>query len=385
MISHLRRTWKQAAGTSTKRDLRLDRPIVLFQSDDWGRVGVRDRPGWEELQQAGIHLGESPYDFYSLETADDLHALRTVLKKHRDSAGRNPSIGMNFITANIDFDRCLPTCENKISLLPLSEGLPPQWQRPHLFEAYRQGIQDGVFSPALHGLTHFCEKAILRELKANGERAERIRELWRAQTPYIYWRMPWIGYEYWDAEMTREHGFLPLEEQRSSIYHAAEIFQKLFAAASVSACAPGYRSNDDTRTAWFEAGIRVIQNGPAKNKAPYLDEHGMLHTFRTVELEPATSKCNLAELTNTVEDCFRIGVPAVVSIHSINFHSSLRDFRTPTLLLLDEFLAILERKWPNLLYLDDADLFRIATKGSYLANGKKIDVDITTMAGRNQP
>jgi hypothetical protein len=110
----------------------------------------------------------------------------------------------------------------------------------------------------------------------------------------------------------------------------------------------------------------------------------MLHTFRTVELEPATSKCNLAELTNTVEECFRIGVPAVVSIHSINFHSSLRDFRTPTLLLLDEFLAILERKWPNLLYLDDADVFRIATKGSYLANGKKIDVDITTMAGRNQ-
>ncbi len=385
MISHLRRAWKQSAATSTKRDLRLDRPIILFQSDDWGRVGVRDREGWDELQQAGIHLGESPYDFYSLETAHDLHALRTVLKKHRDSAGRNPSIGMNFITANIDFDRCLHTSENKISLLPLADGLPRQWQRPHLFEAYQQGTEDGVFLPALHALTHFCEKAILRELKANGEHAELIRKLWRAQTPYIYWRMPWVGYEYWDPEMTREHRFLSLEEQRSSICQAAEIFQKLFPAAPLSACAPGYRANDDTRTAWFEAGIRVVQNGPAKNKAPHLDARGMLHTFRTVELEPATSKCHLVELTNTVEECFRIGVPAVVSIHSINFHSSLRDFRTPTLLLLDHFLDLLEQKWPNLLYLNDADLFRIATEGFYLANGKKIDVDVTTMAGRNQP
>jgi hypothetical protein len=384
MIGHLRRTWKEAVATSTKRALRLDRPIVLFQSDDWGRVGVRDRQGWEELQQAGIHLGESPYDFYSLETADDLHAMRTVLKKHRDSVGRNPSIGMNFITANIDFDRSLPTCENKVSLLPLTYGLPGQWQRPHLFEAYGQGIQDGVSSPALHGLTHFCENAILRELKANGERTELIRKLWYAQTPYIYWRMPWVGYEYWDPEMMREHRFLSLEKQRSSICQTADIFQELFAVPPVSACAPGYRANEDTRTAWFEAGIRVVQNGPAKNRAPYLDEHGMLQTFRTVELEPATSKCNLVEVTNTVEECFRAGAPAIVSIHSINFHSSLRDFRTPTLLLLDEFLAILERKWPNLLYLDDADLFRVATEGFYLANGKKIDVDVTTMAGRNQ-
>src|SRR6266849_3159574 len=70
--------------------LRFDRPLVLFQSDDWGRAGVRDSEGWEELLAAGLNLGEQPYDFYSLETAEDLHALGEVLRKHQDSTGRRP-------------------------------------------------------------------------------------------------------------------------------------------------------------------------------------------------------------------------------------------------------------------------------------------------------
>ena len=41
---------------------RFSRPLVLLQSDDWGRVGVRDAEGQEELRAAGLSLGERPYD-----------------------------------------------------------------------------------------------------------------------------------------------------------------------------------------------------------------------------------------------------------------------------------------------------------------------------------
>jgi hypothetical protein len=384
MITRLQRAWERATTSSATQGLRFDRPLLLFQSDDWGRVGVRDREGWEQLQAAGIQLGEAPYDFYSLETAEGLQALGEVLGKHRDSVGRHPSMEMNFIMANIDFDRCFASRGRELALVPLTEGLPGQWQRPRLFEAYRQGIQEGLFSTALHGLTHFCGKSIVRELEAGGERAELIRRLWRAQTPYIHWRMPWIGYEYWDAELAPERRFLFLADQQSAIRRATEIYRTFFSAAPFSACAPGYRANADTRTAWFEAGIRVVQNGPGGRNAPYLDDRGMLHTFRTIEMEPATSNCDLQDLVRDVEECFGSGLPAIVSIHSINFHSSLRDFRTPTLVLLDEFLKATEKKWPNLLYLNDADLFRIATEGSYFAHGKKIDVGVTGMAAKNQ-
>ena len=379
MITQLRRILDRAIPSSANGGLHSDRPLLVFQSDDWGRVGVRDREGWDELHAAGLALGDSPYDFYSLETAEDVIALRETLGRHRDSAGRNPSMVMNFIMANVDFDRGLASCEKEIPLVPLSDGFPGQWRRPHLFEAYRQGIKDGVFYPALHGLTHFCAPAVKRDLEVGGERAELIRKMWKAQTPYIHWRMPWIGYEYWDREVEPERRLLTLDEQRSAVSNAAAIYQTFFGAAPFSACAPGYRANADTRAAWFECGIRISQNGPDR-KAPHFDEQGILHTFRTIEMEPAIAHVDLKRLVAAVGECFVRGLPAVVSVHSINFHSTIRDYRTPTLTLLGEFLTALKKKWPTLLYVNDADLYQIASRGFYFAQDSRVDVGVTARA-----
>ncbi|HTR22894.1 MAG TPA: hypothetical protein VMI10_02855 [Terriglobales bacterium] len=371
MITRLWNILERATHTADEGGLRFQRPLLLLQSDDWGRVGVRDREGWEQLRVGGLELGQSPYDFYSLETSEDVTALGELLKRHHDSVGRNPSIVMNFIMANVDFERALASWGNEISLRPLGDGLPAAWGRPRLFEAYRQGVEEGVFLPALHGLTHFCARAVSREIDSGGERGELLRKLWKAQTPYIYWRMPWIGYEYWDPEMEPEQRFLPLEEQRVTIQRAAEIYRRLFGEAPFSACAPGYRANFDTRAAWFACGIRVAQNGPARI-APHFDEREMLHTFRTVEMEPAIGPIDLKKTLDEVEACFKRGLPAIVSIHSVNFHSSIRDFRGPAISLLDGFLAAVKRKWADVLYVNDADLYHIASEGFYFAQGQKV-------------
>ncbi|MGD0509620.1 MAG: hypothetical protein ABSA27_17625 [Terriglobales bacterium] len=383
MITRLRNALGLAKAT-TPLALRFDRPLVLFQSDDWGRAGVRDREGWEELRADGLNLGEKPYDFYSLETAEDLHALGEVLSKHRDSTGRRPSMVMNFIMANVDFNRCFEPGQKQIPLRPLTEGWPGTWHRPRLLEAYQQGIREHLFVPALHGLTHFCERAVARELDAGGERFELVKKLWQAQTPYIHWRMPWIGYEYWDAEMRPARRFLSADDQRNAITRAAEIFRELFAATPFSACAPGFRANADSRAAWFENGVRVAQNGPGERKGPYLDGSGMLVTFRTVEMEPAIERRHFERLVAQVGECFAAGVPAVISIHSINFHSTIQDFRTPTLQLMDEFLTAIEKKWPNLLYLHDADLFSLATDGSYAGESGRVTVGVRGAGAKGQ-
>src|SRR5271155_243258 len=122
MITRLRNPLRRTRKVSPHPALRFDRPLVLFQSDDWGRAGVRDREGWEELRAGGLNLGEKPYDFYSLETAEDVGALGEVLRKHRDSTGRRPSMVMNFIMANVDFDRCFDPGQKRITLRPLTEG-----------------------------------------------------------------------------------------------------------------------------------------------------------------------------------------------------------------------------------------------------------------------
>src|SRR6202142_4561600 len=167
MLNALRRLPGQRVVAPAK-GLSFSRPLVVLQSDDWGRVGVRDREGYEQLRASGIRLGENPYDYYSLETAEDVIALRDLLKRHRDSTGRPACLVMNFLLANLDFQRTADAGFKDIHLMPLSQGLPGAWKRPGPFEAYRQGISDDVFYPALHGLAHFHEFTLHRALSLPG-------------------------------------------------------------------------------------------------------------------------------------------------------------------------------------------------------------------------
>ena len=372
------KTWQRVRGLFPIEGFYFDRPIVLLQSDDWGRAGLRDREGLEQLRSAGLVLGERPYDFYTLETADDLAALSEMLRWHHDASGRHPCLGMNFILSNLNFGKMSAEGFRRIHLLPLAEGLPAGWNRPGLFSAYRQGIADGIFRAALHGTTHFCRPAVERNISGSNERAALLRTLWQAGTPYIHWRMPWIGYEYWDPEKPEDERMLPAETQRTLIGEAVGGFAKLFSTLPRSACAPGYRANDDTHRAWAQHGIRVAQNGPGTMTPPHFDRFEVLQLFRNVEFEPAVDpKFSVEACVVQAEACFARGLPAIVSVHSINFHSTVRDFRSCTLQALDELFTALESKHDDLLYLHDDALYELVRQGFYQASEGTVHAQVT--------
>jgi hypothetical protein len=260
----------------------------------------------------------------------------------------------------------------------LTEGLPDGWKRPGLFEAYREGISAGVLSPALHGTTHFCRPAVERHLDDPGERGALLRTLWKSGVPYIHWRMPWVGFEYWDPEQPGEEDFLTSSKQECLIDSAVENFTGFFSKAPRSACAPGYRANRDTHHAWAKRGIQVAQNGPGSAMPPHFDENGILHLYRSMDFEPAAGQeFSLDECLRVAEDCFARGLPAIVSIHSINFHSTIKDFRGRTIGFLDEFLTALEAKHPHLLYARDEDLYDLVDKGTFQSMTSAVRVPVT--------
>jgi len=358
--------WRRGRSLLPLEGFAFSRPLLLLQSDDWGRVGIRDREGWEELQRSGMNLGERSYDFYSLETAEDVTAIASLLQKHRDSTGQQACLGMNFMSANVDFARVQAGNFREIFLRPLTAGLPKGWNRPGLFEAYREGIRAGVLAPALHGATHFCRPAAERFLSDPSPRGALLRTLWNAGVPYIYWRMPWIGFEYWDPERRATEKFLDAARQQAMIGSAAETFSEFFSQPPRSACAPGYRANQDTHEAWARCGIRVAQNGPGSARPPHFDRNGILHLYRTIDFEPAVGEefCE-DNCLRAAEECFARGLPAIISVHSINFHSTLKNFRTRTLDLLDHFLSALEAKHPDLLYVRDENLYDLVDTGRF--------------------
>jgi hypothetical protein len=382
MFSVINKIRERVAAFLPKESFFFGRPLVLLQSDDWGRVGLRDREGLEELRAAGFALGERPYDLYTLETADDVQALCTSLSKHRDASGRSPVVVMNFLTANLNFPKTLET--GQLDFVPLASGLPQGWSRPRLFDAYRQGIASGLLYPALHGVSHFCKRSVERHVRKDDERGMLLRTLWKAGTPYIHWRMPWIGYEYWDPEQSPENRFVGMAEQAAAIGHAVGMFTNMFHTMPRSACAPGYRANVHTNRAWSQNGIRCAQNGPTSPTPPYFDRYEILQLHRAVEFEPATDEgLSIEPVLQQADACFAAGVPVIVSVHSINFHSTVREFRSRTLDLLDQFLTALKAKHPDLLYVHDEDLYQIVQTGSYESAAGRTRVQVKTQRFRS--
>ena len=373
MLNFLRNWRKREA----QQEFTFSRPVVMLQSDDWGRVGVRDRRGFEELRAKGLRLGERAYDLYTLETADDVAAVADCLGRHRDSQGRTPCLNMNVCTANLDFDKMRDEEFGRTLWLPLSQGLPGKWSRPGLFDAYRSGAEKGLFKFGLHGTSHFSKAAVRSALAENGERAQLLRLMWAAETPYIFWRMPWIGHEYWNAE--RAGGaFLTAEKQSELVHEGVKIFIELFHTPPVAACAPGYRANVDTHRAWSQAGIRVAEAGTSEGlKSPCMDEFGVLHVHRTIDFEPSQQELDLQKYLELADACFARGIPFVISVHAINFHSTLRDFRSPTIAALDQLLSALESKHPELLYLNNEDLLKMIEEGR-AADSTRVKVTIQT-------
>jgi hypothetical protein len=378
VLKILRKAWRRGRSLLPMEGFAFGRPLVVLQSDDWGRAGVRDREGWEELRNLGVNLGERSYDFYSLETAEDVAAIVSLLQHHHDSTGRPACLGMNFVVANVDLEKVNANNFRQVYLRTLSDGLPDGWKRPGLFDAYREGISAGVLSPALHGTTHFCRPAVERHLEDSGQRGVLLRNLWKAGVPYIHWRMPWIGFEYWDPEPRGEEDFLASGVQESLIDSAVQSFTEFFGKAPRSACAPGYRANQCTHDAWAQRGIRVAQNGPGSPRPPHFDRNGILHMYRSLDFEAAAGQeFSLAACLRVAEDCFARSLPAIVSVHSINFHSTIKDFRSQTVSLLDQFLTALEAKHPDLLYVRDEDLYDLVDKGILQSVQSAVRVPVT--------
>jgi hypothetical protein len=210
-----------------------------------------------------------------------------------------------------------------------------------------------------------------------GERAEFLRLLWEAETPYIFWRMPWIGYEYWNPERPRS-GFLGGETQQRLIHQAYESFRGIFGTTPIAACAPGCRANRETFRAWAQAGIRVAENGSGNGlHPPHFDEFGLLHIYRIIDFEPSQRELEIEKYLEIVDACFSHGVPAILSVHAINFHSTLKDFRTGTITAMDEFLTALEKRYPELLYVSDEDIYTIVTEGIVRNRDAKVTVKVS--------
>ncbi len=357
--------------------LYLDKKIVVFDSDDWGMLGMRDPGSFERLKAKGYsQLGQSNWDYYSLETKEDLEALYSVLSKHGDAYGLPPIFTCNFIVANPDFEKIINTGFKEFHTMDLSQGFPGLWQnRDKLLNMYKAGIDRGLIYPGYHGLCHFNYEAWLAALrKGEPDLLDCIKEHIR----YIpSMRDRDFSYDY--IADTDPFVFLSLKEQEERIKNGISTFKKMFGLLPVVTTAPKCAWNSDTERIWHKYGIKYIGAGNRRlgmvpdNRLGERNQWDMIYLTRNVNFEPVRKNaCQDAIIE--IDFLFKAQQPAILETHSINFHSSIKNFRKKSLESLDQLLYLIETKYPDVVYLTCQQLGEILEQGfCYLRNGECMD------------
>lgn len=349
ILSRARRTYEKRLALGS---LAPSRPIVMFQSDDWGRVGIPSAEMIEKLRAEGATVGESAWDYYGLESERDVIELGDLLEGFRDRDGRRPTMTANFVMANADLPRMRDEHFQEFRWISLSSGFPAPWSG-NLLAAYLENRDRGVFEPGLHGFTHFNTSEMLACLREDSDRGRRARLLVANDVPYLASYTP--EYNFALASRRRDERLLGYRAQLDWIAQGIELFQQAFGEIPRTVCAPGYRANATTARIWRQFGIESMQS---VGDQPLTTESGLLQLHRNVEFEPVLSENDvvpraLAQAARAVSR----GTPVVVCTHSINYITRFVRRAEDSRELLRRLITSLLELYPDLRFASARDVF----------------------------
>jgi len=327
-----------------------ERPVVLIQSDDWGRVGIPNRGAIEQMRAEGLDVGRSPWDFYGLETEEDLGNLGSCLEGICDSDGTQVCITANFVMANADL-RAMRACGyQEFIWKSIASGFPEPWTE-RLAAAYRNLVERGIFYPGLHGFTHFNIPALMASLRENSAQGDIVRRLVERDVPYMASLTPQFNFALLDSR-AGDNRLLPIEVQAEWLEQGIRLFRDTFGFAPVTFCAPGYRADQQTRREAARNGIRVVQ--VMGRQIPMIYD-GYLLLVRNLSFEPVLNGgADMQDLLRSAREAVAAGVPIIVCSHSINYVSRFNDKAQFSRSLLKELLERLRDQFPDLRFSNDA-------------------------------
>lgn len=226
---------------------------VVLESDDWGLCAwVPDEAAFQALAAtpAFREPAARAYTRSTLERAEDVARLTSVLLEFRGRDGRAPVWQANTVMATPDYARLTAPFEGPgdPGSLPIVHypEFPSRWQRPGLMDEIERAREAGVWWPELHGLVHLPQAAWLRALRA-GE-TDALAAF--AQQCFVCAAVE-AAAEYDPRE--------PAEVRSRALAHAVERFRERFGRPPDSLCAPDYRWDERLEADAEALGVTTLQ------------------------------------------------------------------------------------------------------------------------------
>ncbi len=345
------------------RGFKTNRKIVVIESDDWGSIRMPNRETYERSLKKGIRVDKCIYCKYdTLASKDDLSALYAILQRHKDVNNNYPIITANTIVGNPDFEKIEKSDYKEYHFELFTKTLKSYPNRS--FDLWKQGMDEGLFYPQLHGREHLNLGRWLKLLQNGSKEMHFAFEnnffgissiISNEKNPSL---MAALDY---DDDFGKK---LALQ----SIEGAAEIFEKIFGYKSKSFIAQNYVWDEyieevlATREVEYLQGSFINKTANQGNRYSYIgkkNKFDQIYTARNVIFEPAGDFSDniVGKAINQIERAFKLNKPAIISSHRVNFIGSIfEENRTRNLKLLDELLNQVFKRWPNVEFMHSVQL-----------------------------
>jgi len=357
------------AQLSNFRSRRVEGPVLVIESDDWGAIRMPDTTVYESLKKSGLAVDQSSYDRVDcLESREDVFSLLEVLDQIRNSSGSCPVFTLNMIMGNPDFKKIKADDFSRFH----HEDLRVSYDRYHgdspVFELL-EAVKRGVVVPQFHGREHLNLGLWLHDLSHSYSQT-------RLAFDHGFYGLTTktssgVQKNYLAAYWAERHSDLP--EMRASMEDGIRIFRDVFGFTPKTMVPPNYVLPEELECVAARNGISAIQgqrgqlvpnpgDRSARIRRSYTGEKnsfGQIYMVRNVKFEPFEnpSKDWVSSGLKEVSSAFSLGVPAIVSTHRANYVSGLSSAnRQNSLVLLDQFLRQVVQRWPDTVFMSSDSL-----------------------------
>lgn len=341
------------------RGWKTSRRLVVFESDDWGALRMRDQSALLALRSQGICRDENRYHALdSLENRDDMDKLFDVLQSFRDKQENPPTFTFNTLMGNPDFEAIRASNFEHY----VHEDIWDSYQRyrgEDLRDLWAGAIESRLIRPQFHGREHLNVRLWMEDLRSGRESTRKAfdQDYYGLVTETSSQHQRKYLAAYWPE--SPDH----LDEIANIVEEGLDKFENKFGFRSETFVACNYIWPRRLESTTARKGVGLIQSQRGQARP---DEHGSTSTFRTytgmrnddgqvysvrnVMFEPYASDSRdwVSSALAEIEGAFNWKKPAIICSHRVNYSSGMSNsHRDRTLSLLNELLEKILWRWPD--------------------------------------
>ncbi len=352
---------------SARLGYQTEKKQILILSDDWGSVRLKSKQSRDKLAALDL-LGNNRFDQYdALETNQDLEELFNVLIKYKDYKGNHPIITAVTNVGNPDFKKIKACDFENYEFETIAKTYDRYKDSDRVLELIKQGQNQNIFVPELHGREHLKWNWWLDDLQKQNSNARKAFEEEFFFLPPAKIQSNYRAYGAAFDVMNTQDETLNLETFKSSV----AIFQKLFDRQPNSFTPPAIsfsnhleRNVSDEGVKWLDVPRFFKMPKPNGKTTPRMfilgrQKYGVRQLVRNTVFET-----NMSEINNGVDNClkgieeaFQLKQPAIISNHRASFVGRIEPKnREKGLQALDALLKKTLKKWPEVEFITVKDL-----------------------------